>query len=85
MTKIVTAINLIRESIHYAPEETKDLIDKDLSIAAKTIETIEQDKPLKQRVMDALKAGGSEALKASLNSSILTSVAGSVIIAAMQV
>ncbi len=76
---------LIEEIKHNAPEETKDLTDKDLSIAAKTIETIEQDQPLKQRVMDALKAGGSEALKASLNSSILTSVASSAIIAAMQV
>ncbi|MDJ0600380.1 MAG: hypothetical protein QNJ37_16260 [Crocosphaera sp.] len=48
---------LIEEIKHNVPETTKNLTNKDLSIAAKTIETIEQDKPLKQRVIDAAKVG----------------------------
>ncbi len=48
---------LIEKIKHNEPEITKDLTAKELSIVAKTIETIEQDKPLKQRFIDALKTG----------------------------
>ncbi|MDJ0730184.1 MAG: hypothetical protein QNJ33_09370 [Crocosphaera sp.] len=52
---------------HNEPEITKDLTDKDLSIVAKTIETIEQDKPFKQKVISALKAGSIAALEDMLD------------------
>ncbi|MDJ0578383.1 hypothetical protein [Crocosphaera sp.] len=53
---------LIEKIKHNEPEITKDLTAKDLSIVAKTIERMEQDQPLKQRVIGALKAGGHESL-----------------------
>ncbi|MGK7884276.1 MAG: hypothetical protein AB4057_06545 [Crocosphaera sp.] len=74
---------LIERIKHNEPEITKNLTDKDLSIVAKTIETIEQNKPLQQRVIDALKAGSNEAFRKYFNT-VINSPGTSIIIAAIE-
>lgn len=79
----VIEAKLIEDIKHNSPEMTRNLTDKDLSIVAKTVETIEQDKLLKQRVIDALKAGSNELFRQSLNT-VLSYPGSSIIIAAME-
>ncbi len=79
----VLEARIIKEIKQNDPEKAKDLTNRDLSIAAKTIENIEQDKSLKQRIVDAVKVAGTEAFMQSLNT-IRSDPSSSIIIAAIQ-
>lgn len=74
---------IIEKIKHNEPEITKELTDKDLSIVAKTIETIAKNKPLKQRVIDALKSGTNEAFRNYCHS-VISYPGTSIIIAFME-